>query len=43
MYIEPFWCGAIAVLLAEAAVCGLLIAIAIKSNLNVEEDETNEE
>lgn len=43
MYIEPFWCGVIATFLAEAVVCGLLIARATKTNWDVEEDETNEE
>lgn len=43
MYIEPFWCGVIATLLAEVFACGLLIAIAIRTNLDDKEDETNEE
>lgn len=43
MYIEPFLCGVISVLLAEAVICALLIARATKVNWNVGDGETNEE
>ena len=43
MYIEPFWCGVMATLLAEAVVCAVLIARATKVNWNAGEEETDEE
>ena len=43
MYITPYWCGVISVLLAEAVICALLIARATKINWTVGEDETDEE
>lgn len=43
MYIEPFWCGVIATLLTEVVICVVLIAANIKTTLDAEEDETNEE
>ena len=40
MYIEPFWCGVITVLLAEAIGCAILIAKAvISSNYEIESED----
>ena len=42
MYITPYWCGVISVLLAEAVACVLIIISATKMNKD-EEVETDEE
>lgn len=42
MYITPFWCGVISVLLAEVVACVLIIISATKMNKD-EEVETDEE
>lgn len=40
MYIEPFWCGVITVLLAEAIGCAILIAkSAVNSNFENDSEE----
>ena len=42
MYIEPFWCGVIATLLAEALVCAVLIAKASKISIGENDFEESE-
>lgn len=39
MYIDPFWCGVISVMLAESVLCAIIILKATRANFHADEEE----
>ena len=39
MYIDPFLCGVISTLLAEALVCAVFVVCSVRNNTKIEEEK----